>query len=63
VSTQHGPTTLDIYAMTLFFTGTVERYLRAGDGTDPRTPPTKVEVARAMCALCAAIAQATRSSG
>ena len=40
------------------FTYTVERFMRAGDGSDPRVPPTETEVAEAMYALRAAIAKA-----
>jgi hypothetical protein len=40
------------------FTYTVERFMRAGDGSDPRVPPTEAEVAEAMYALRAAIAKA-----
>lgn len=40
------------------FTYTVERFMRAGDGSDPRVPPTEGEVADAMYALRAAIVKA-----
>lgn len=44
------------------FTYTVESFMRAGDGSDPRVPPTEAEVAEAMYALRAAIAKATGSA-
>lgn len=40
------------------FTETIERFMRAGDGSDPRTPPTEAEVSDAMYSLRAAIARA-----
>ena len=51
-----------IFAQTMAFTYTVESFLRAGDGSDPRVPPTEAEVADAMYALRAAIDRATGAS-
>lgn len=51
------PEPKDIDAMAVAFTLTVERFLRSGDGSDPRTPPTEAEVVQAMYALRAAIAK------
>lgn len=44
------------------FTYTVERFMRAGDGSDPRVPPTESEVSDALYALRAAIVKATGSA-
>lgn len=48
-----------ILLQAMAFTLTVERFLRDGDGSDPRVAPTESEVAEAMYALRAAIARAT----
>lgn len=52
----------DTAARALAFTYTVERFMRAGDGSDPRVPPTEAEVAQALYALRAHIAKATGSA-
>lgn len=64
-SPKHANTIAAAPALTLqaaAFTNTVERFMRDGDGSDPRVPPTEAEVAEALYALRAAIAKATGST-
>lgn len=56
------PTVAAVLVQVTAFTYTVERFVRAGDGSDPRVPPTESEVADALYALRAAIAKAGGAS-
>lgn len=65
MSAQHppGPWHFPLIAeQAMTFTYTVERFMRAGDGSDPRVPPTESEVSDALYALRAAIVKATGSA-
>lgn len=50
---------LVVLPQALAFTYTVERFMCAGNGIDPRVPPTESEVSEAMRALRATIARVT----
>lgn len=58
MSAQHTPG-LDIAAQSAAFTYTVERFMRSGDGSDPRVPPTEGEVIDALYSLRANASVAT----
>ncbi|HTH08057.1 MAG TPA: hypothetical protein VMA55_00680 [Acidovorax sp.] len=51
-----------IFVQAMAFTYAVESFMRSGDGSDPRVPPSEAEVAEAMYALRAAIAKAVGSA-